>query len=188
MKTETTIDISNKPSPHSRANKAVRVLWQVVYLLLFRPSPRPCHGWRRFLLRMFGAQLGKNTKVAASAIVWAPWNLSMEDNSTIADRVDCYCVAPIHIGSHSTVSQYSFLCAATHDFEHPNMLLTTAPITIGRQVWVCADVFVAPGVEIGEGSVVGARSSVFKSLPAWKVCSGNPAIPRRDRVIGGSES
>jgi len=184
---ETTIDISDKPSPHSLMNKIVRVLWQIVYLLLFRPTPRPCHSWRRFLLRLFGANLGKNTKVAASATVWAPWNLTMEDNSTLADRVDCYCVAPIRIGAHSTISQYSFLCGASHDFEHPNMLLTIAPITIGRQVWVCADVFVAAGVEIGEGAVVGARSSVFKNLPPWKVCSGNPAEPRRDRVVRTQE-
>lgn len=183
MKRQTHIDISYKPSPHSFFNRVFRVLWGIVYLLFFRISPRPFHAWRRFILRLFGADLGKNTKVHSSVKIWAPWNLTMRDHSTLAPDVDCYCAAPITIGSHTTVSQYSFLCAATHDFEHPNMLLTTAPITIGDQVWICADVFVAPGVIIDEGVVVGARSSVFTNLPCWTVCVGSPAKPIRDRRI-----
>jgi len=177
------IDISHKPSPYSARNRLARALWGVAYILLFRPSPRPLHGWRRFLLKLFGAKLGTKAKVFSSARVFAPWNLTMGDYSTIAPDVDCYSAGPISIGSHSTVSQYSYLCGATHDFEHPNMVLTTSTITIGSQVWVCADVFVGPGVTIGDGVVVGARSSVFGDLPPWMVCTGSPARPRRPRVI-----
>lgn len=177
------IDISNKPSPYSLRNKVMRVLWQFVYVFFFRFSPRPLHGWRRFLLCLFGAKLGNKAKVAASAKVWAPWNLEMGDYSTIAQDVDCYCAGRICIGSHTTVSQYSFLCAASHDYTHPRMLLYTDPITIGSSVWVCADVFVGPGITIADGVVVGARSSVFKDLPAWTVCVGNPATPKGPRVI-----
>src|SRR5690606_6880132 len=110
-------------------------------------------------------------------------NLSMGDYATLADDVDCYCVAPIRIGANTTVSQYTYLCAATHDFEDPRFPLRPAPITTGRDCWVAACCFVAPGVSIGDGAVVGARSSVFKDLPAWKVCTGTPAKPVRDRVI-----
>ena len=130
---------------------------------------------------------GKNAKVFSTVKIWAPWNLTMGDYSTIAPDVDCYCAAPITIGSHTTVSQYSFLCAASHDFEHPNMLLTTAPIAIGDQVWVCADVFVAPGISIADGVVVGARSSVFHDLPPWMVCAGSPARPMRERKVREKE-
>lgn len=177
------IDISKKPSPYSLKNKVKRVLWHIVYVFFFRFSPRPLHGWRRFWLRLFGATLGKNAKVSGSAKVWAPWNLEMGDYSTIAEEVDCYCAGRIRVGSHSTVSQYSFLCAASHDFTHPRMLLYTAPITIGNAVWVCADVFVGPGVKIADGVVVGARSSVFTDLPEWTVCVGSPAKPKGPRTI-----
>ncbi len=177
------VDISDKPSPHGLKNKALRVLWRMVWLLLYRPSLRPMYAWRRFLLRLFGARISRLARPHASARVWAPWNLHMDDYATLSPDVDCYNVAPVRIGSHSTVSQYCFLCTASHDFEHPNMLLTSAPIDIGSQVWVCADVFVGPGVTIGDGTVVGARSSVFRDLPKWKVCVGSPARPVRDREM-----
>lgn len=115
--------------------------------------------------------------------IWAPWNLSMDDYATLADDVDCYCVKPIHIGAHSVVSQYCYLCGATHDFDKPKRPLIAKPITIESDVWLAADVFVAPGVTIGNGTVVGARSSVFEDLPPWKVCMGTPATPVRDRII-----
>lgn len=158
-------------------------MWGLVWALLFRPTPKVCHGWRRFLLRLFGARIGRGAVVHPSCRIWAPWNLEMGPYSCLAPFVDCYSADRVTIGAHSTVSQYSFLCTATHDFTRSNLPLVTAPIRIGAQAWVCADVFVAPGVEIGEGTVVGARSSVFKSLPAWKVCVGSPAAPIKDRVL-----
>ena len=179
----TQIDISNKPSPHSVVNRILRILWFIVWIVFFRISPRPFHNWRRFLLLLFGAKLGKKAKVFSSVKVWAPWNLSMGNYSTIAPNVDCYSAAQISIGSHTTISQYSFLCAASHDFEDPNMVLTTNPINIGNEVWVCADVFIGPGVTIADGVVVGARSSVYNDLPKWMLCLGSPAKPVRKRKI-----
>ena len=99
----------------------------------------------------------------------------MEKDSCIGDRVDCYCVAPVTIGANATVSQYSYLCAASHDFRDPAMPLIVAPIVIEANVWVAADVFVGPGVRIGRGSVVGARSTVMHDVPEWSVFAGNPA-------------
>lgn len=164
-------------------NRLARAAWGVVWATLFRPTPRPMHAWRRMLLRLFGATIGKGSHPYPTARVWAPWNLTMGNHSCLADSVNCYNVAPITIGSHVTVSQYSYLCTATHDIADPHMRLLTATIRIENQAWVCADVFVGPGVTIGEGAVVGARSSVFKDLPAWKVCVGNPAAPVKDRVL-----
>jgi len=139
------------------------------------------------LLRMFGASIGKGAKVMPSVKVWAPWNLRMDEYSCLSHYVDCYCVDRISIGAHATVSQYSFLCTATHDTADPHMGLVTGPITIKDQAWICADVFVGPGVTVGEGAVVGARSSVFRDLPAWKVCRGTPARPVRDRTLESSQ-
>jgi len=170
-----------RPSPHSLANRAVRALWGAVWLLLFRPSPKPLHGWRRMLLRLFGARIGHGAVVHASARIWAPWNLEMGPLACLSHRVDCYAVDRIRIGARAVVSQYSFLCAASHDIDQPDMPLIHAPITIGDHAWVAADVFVGPGVTIGEGAVVGARASVFKSVPPWTVVAGNPARLLRKR-------
>ena len=112
----------------------------------------------------------------------------MGDHSCLSEGVDCYCVAKISIGEHSTVSQYTFLCSASHDYNDPDMPMICAPITIGRKVWVTADVFVGPGVDIGDGAVILARSSVIRSIPPWVVARGNPATPFKDRVLKGRET
>ncbi len=178
------VDIGRKPSPHSTRNKLARSVWGVVQSTVFRLSPRPLHGWRRWLLRSFGAEMGRGSKVLPRARVWGPWNLVMGENATVGDDVDVYCVERIEIGANTTVSQYSYLCGATHDHEHPRFPLVPKPIVIGSSCWVAADCFVGPGVTIGEGTVVGARSTVVRDLPAWSVCAGSPAKVVKERVIG----
>jgi putative colanic acid biosynthesis acetyltransferase WcaF len=177
------VDVSVTPSPHSRSNRFGRVAWKLVWRLLFRTSPTPLHGWRRFLLRRFGATIHSTAEPYPGVRIWAPWNLEMGAYSTLADDVDCYCVDRVLLGDHATVSQYSFLCTAAHDYSHPNLPLTTAPITIGAGAWVAADVFIAPGVTIGEGAVVGACSRVFKDVPPWMVAAGHPAKVIKERVM-----
>jgi putative colanic acid biosynthesis acetyltransferase WcaF len=161
----------------------MRAIWGTVWLLLFRPTPKVLHGWRRFLLRLFGARIGRGAVVHPSVRVWAPWNLTMGDHSCLAPFVDCYSVAPITLGQYAAVSQYSFLCAATHDYSSLARPLVVAPITIDMHAWVCADVFIGPGVRIEEGAVVGARSSVFRNVQSWTVVAGNPAHPIRERKL-----
>jgi len=178
---------THAPSPHSLKNRILRVFWGLVWSTCFRTSPRPFHAWRRLLLSMFGADLHPRARVYPRVRVWAPWNLSMDAYATIADDVDCYCVERISIGARSTISQYSYLCGATHDHEDASLPLIPKPIRIGADVWVAADVFVAPGVTIHDGVVVGARSSVFGELPEWTVCVGTPAKPTGERRIRGRE-
>ncbi|HEY8355829.1 MAG TPA: putative colanic acid biosynthesis acetyltransferase, partial [Ramlibacter sp.] len=135
------------------------------------------------LLIAFGAKLGRGVHPYPSARIWAPWNLEMGEHACLSDYVDCYSVAKITIGAYSTVSQYSFLCSASHDYTSTAMPLVCAPIAIGERVWITADVFVGPGVTIGDGAVVTARSSVFSDVPSWTVAGGNPARPVRPRTL-----
>lgn len=174
-------------SPHPVGNRLARAVWGCAWAAFFRTSPRPLHRWRNWLLRLFGASLHPTARVYPRARVWLPRNLTMGRHTCIADDVDVYCVAPITVGDFSTVSQYSYLCAASHDFDDVHHPLTTAPIVIGRRCWIAADVFVAPGVIIADGAVVGARSGVFSDLPAWTVCAGTPARPLRPRKIGPTD-
>jgi len=171
----------HRQSPHGRGHQIGRAVWGVVCAVLFRPSPRPLHRWRNLLLRCFGAKLHPTSRVYPRARIWAPWNLEMDAYATIADDVDVYCVDRIRLGARAIVSQYSYLCGASHDFDAPGRPLMPAPITLEQDVWVAADVFVAPGVTLHEGCVVGARSSVFTDLPANMVCTGSPAKAIRPR-------
>ena len=174
---------NDAPSSYGWRNKLARAVWGLVWLGLFRPSPRPCHGWRNALLRLFGAQLARSARVANSAVIWAPLNLVMDDSAELGPQVDCYCVAVIHVGAHATVSQYSYLCAGGRDTSDPGFGPTKSPITIGDQAWIGADAFVGPGVTVGQGAVVGARSSAFADVPPWTICAGNPAQVLQARIL-----
>lgn len=172
-----------QPALITTRNRLGRLMWTFVQATLYRPSPTLLHGWRRFLLRCFGADVGVGAHPYPKARIWAPWNLTMEAHSCLADHVDCYCVARISLGCHATVSQYSYLCAASHDYRDRNLPLVAAPIVIEAEAWLAADVFVGPGVRIGEGAVVGARSTVMHDVAPWSVVAGAGAA-----VLGNREA
>jgi putative colanic acid biosynthesis acetyltransferase WcaF len=158
----------------SFANRFARFTWNLIQVTLFRWSPRSFHGWRRWLLRMFGAKVGSRVHIYPGVKIWAPWNLEIGDEAGVGDGVILYSQGRISIGNRSVISQGAHLCSGTHDFEKEGFPIVTKPIIICSYAWVAAEVFVHPGVEIGEGTVVGARSVVVKSVPAWTVSAGNP--------------
>ncbi len=176
-------DRSACPSSHSAGNKLRRLLWQVTWLLLFRSSLWFVHAPRRMLLRLFGAKIGRRVQVMPSVKIWAPWNLTLGDCATVSHGVDLYCVDKIKIGAHATVSQRAFLCTASHEIDHPNMPLVTAPIRIEDGAWVCAEAYIHPGVTVGTDAVAGVHSVVLKDVPARQVVGGNPAKVIRERKI-----
>ena len=166
-------------------NRVARQLWNVVWLLLFRPSPRPLHAWRSTLLRAFGATLGKQCHIYPAVKVWAPWNLRVGDHVGIADGVTLYDMDLIDIGDYAVVSQGAHLCGGTHDYNSANFQLYARPIHVGAHAWICAEAFIAPGVTVPEGAVVGARSVVTRTLAEpWAVYAGNPCrrLGQRRRI------
>lgn len=159
----------------------MRLAWNIVQATLYRFSPTVLHAWRCLLLRAFGATVARSAHPYPKARVWAPWNLTLGEHSCIADGVDCYSVARITLGAHATVSQYSYLCAASHDYRGQGMPLVAATIVIEADAWIAADAFVGPGVRIGQGAVVGARSTVMSDVEPWCVVAGSPPVQRSRR-------
>lgn len=182
MCTNMTLDISANRSAqkYTRKELVLRVFWGLCRPL-FRFSPRLCWGWRRFLLRCFGAKVGENTQIFPSVRIFAPWHFEIGADSSIGFDALIYNLGPIIIGDRVTVSQRAHLCAGTHNYKAPAMTLQKPPINIGDEAWICADAFVGPGVDIGPGSVVAAASVVIKTVEEWTVVGGNPArtIKRR---------
>jgi putative colanic acid biosynthesis acetyltransferase WcaF len=156
-------------------------LWWLVQASAFRWSPQFMYGWRRWLLRAFGARIGRQVLLRPSVRVTYPWKLSIGDYSWVGDDVVLYTLGEIEIQEHAVVSQRSYLCAASHDFRTISFDIWAKKIVVEAQAWVAADVFVGPGVRIGRGAVVGARSSVFSDMPPLSICLGNPAKPVRSR-------
>jgi putative colanic acid biosynthesis acetyltransferase WcaF len=157
-------------------------LWWFVQTIFFRGSPQVMYGFRRWLLRLFGAQIGKGVIVRPSVTIPYPWKLQIGDYSWIGDHAVLYCFAKITIGKNVVISQKSYLCAGTHDYRSPGFDIQAFPIVIEDEAWLAADVFVAPGITVGRGAVVGSRSSVFGDLPGMMICVGSPARPVRARL------
>ena len=183
---EIKIDLSKYHNTLGRRHQLIRLVWSVMWGVLAHPLPRSMgSGWKRFLLRLFGAKIHSTAVVYSSAKVYNPANLEMGAYSCLASDVDCYNVDLIRIGANTTVSQGAYLCTASHNITNPSNPLITAPIVIEEQVWVAADAFVGMGVTIGEGAVVGARAAVFKDVEPWTVVGGNPAKFLKKRIIKG---
>ncbi len=170
------------PAP-TTSDRVSRLAWTVTWALLARWTPVPLHGWRRLLLRIFGARIGADAVIYPSARVWAPWNLVMHSGSCLAEGADCYNVATVTIGTGAIVSQRAYLCTAGHDLHRSDFPLIAGPISIGAGAWVAAEAFVGPGVTIGERGVAAARAVVVHSVGPDEIVASNPAkvIGRRKR-------
>ncbi len=158
----------------TRREQAGRVLWALAQPL-FWLSPRPLWGWRRGLLRLFGAQVAAQVHVCPSVRITIPWNLTFGTGCAVGERAVLYALGPITIGARATVSQGAHLCAGSHDWRCQDMPLIKCSVTIGDDCWIAADAFIGPNVEIGVGCVVGARAVVMRPLPEGVIVVGNPA-------------
>lgn len=166
-----------------RGKKAVYVqLWWFVQSTFFAWSPQILYGWRRWLLRLFGADIGKNVLIRPTVKVTYPWKVSIGDSSWVGDDVTLYSLGEIEIGKNTVISQRSYICTGTHNYQKISFPIEVQKVHINDQVWIATDVFVAPGVTIGAKSVVGTRSSVFTDLPPSMVCYGSPAKPVKSRI------
>lgn len=163
--------------------RMLETLWDLVGQPLMRVTFHNWYGTRRTLLRLFGAKVDPTARIRPSARISYPWRLSVGRHTAIGDHAILFCLGPITIGDRCTISQYAHLCSGTHDYTTKSMDLVTRPITIEDDAWIAADVFVGPGVTIGRDTLVGARSTVFHSLPPRMICGGDNAKPIRPREI-----
>lgn len=177
---ETAEDPYLRPSFSLRLRIA-RFTWGVCWALLYRFSPRPFHAWRSMLLRVFGAKMGPNCHFYPSSRIWAPWNLICADQVTAGDGVEIYNPCLVRFGSHAILSQNAYLCGATHDFNDPAFPLLAYEMEVGAYAWVCARACIAPGVNVGEGAVLGLASVATRDLEPWSVYAGVPAVKVKDR-------
>ncbi len=178
----TAVETNRAGMKYTRREQGLRLAW-ILGLAVFRMTPRPCFGLRRWILRMFGASIGQRVNTYASTWIYFPWNFSAGADCALGEETLVYNLGRVSLGERTTVSQRVHLCAGTHDYRVPTMPLLKLPISLGSDVWVCADAFVGPDVVVGDGAVVGARAVVLRSVEEWTVVGGHPAkfLKRRER-------
>jgi putative colanic acid biosynthesis acetyltransferase WcaF len=170
---------ASKYGPHEQLK---RLLW-MVGAAFFRFSPRTCFGYRRWLLRWFGAKIGANTNIYQSATIYMPWNLEVGEWSSIGEHAYIYNLGKVSIGNNVTVSYRAHICAGTHDYSDAAFALLKPSVHIADDVWICTDAFVGPGVRVGAGAVVAARAVAVQEVRAWTVVAGNPAQEKKRRIV-----
>ena len=158
-------------------------LWWLVQSCLFAISPQFMYGWRNFLLRAFGANIGKGVIIRPSVRVTYPWKLTVGDFAWIGDNVELYTLAEISIAAHAVVSQRSYLCTGSHDPTSRSFKIYAKPIIVEEGAWIATDVFVAPGVTIGRNALIGARSTLLTDAKADFVYVGAPAKAVKKRIF-----
>jgi len=176
------IAVNRSARKYTISEQCLRVMW-IMGKIAFRISPKPCFGWRRFVLRCYGAKIGANVNTDPTTVIYFPWNLTVGDWTAIGENALIYNIGKVALGEKVTVSHRAHLCAGTHDYSKATMPLLKPPIIVGDQAWICAEAFVGPGVTVGEGAVVGARAVVTKNVRPWTVVAGNPSREIKSRTL-----
>jgi putative colanic acid biosynthesis acetyltransferase WcaF len=176
------LSLYKNPNNFRGKSKYIVQLWWFVQNTLFACSPQVMYGWRRFLLRCFGAKIGKKVIIRPSVKITYPWKVLISDYSWIGDDVVLYSLGEIEIGANTVISQRSYICTGSHDYTKIDFPIYADKIIIEDCCWLATDVFVAPGKIIKKGAVVGARSSVFNDLDSFSIYAGSPAkfVKKRD--------
>lgn len=182
LEAEQTAAAARARSPVPTGAKIKRLFWSVVQATLYRYSFHTWSNWRAVLLRLFGAKIGHRCTIRRTSKVYYPWLLEMGDLSSLGDETEVYNLGRVRIGHRTTISQQAYLCAGTHDYTQINMPLVTMPIIVGDDAWICARAFVGPGVNVGDGAILGACAVAVKDVPPWTIATGNPARVAKGRT------
>lgn len=159
---------------YSWTEQCRRVLW-IFGEYAIRLSPRPCFAWRRMVLRLFGAKVGRAVHLYSSTRIYMPWNVEIGDWAALGEEAFIYSLGKVCIGSGASVAYRAHICAGTHDFSDSSLPLLKPPVVIEDNVWIGTDAFIGPGTTIHRGALVGARAVVVKDVPSMHIVAGNPA-------------
>lgn len=185
--------ITSEYDPTAGSNRRTRTVkefvWRGINATLFRFSPFFCHGWRRLLLRCFGASIPDTATVARSVVINQPWNLFMGEKSMIGAHSWVMCFAPVRIGARVVISEYVKILTGSHETNAPDFKPIWSGIEISDDCWIAVGATLASGghrrLKVGRGAVIAAGSVVFSNVLSNAVMIGNPAAQLTTRVVVG---
>lgn len=160
-----------------------QVLWYYIGAPLVSSYWLVGSGFKCWLLRAFGAQLGTGIRIKPGVKIKFPWRLTIGDFVWLGENCWIDNVAPVTIASHTCISQEVYVCTGNHDWSQPNFELKAAPIQIGEGCWLAARSSVGPGVTVGAGAVLCLGGVAGRSLEPMTIYAGNPAQPIGQRQM-----
>jgi putative colanic acid biosynthesis acetyltransferase WcaF len=171
------------PASFRGRSKYIVQLWWITNATLFSWSPQVLFGWRRFLLRCFGAEIGEKVLIRSSVKITYPWKLKIGDYSWIGDDCVLYNLGQITIGNNVALAHKVYLNTGGHEYDKPTFDIFAKPVIIEDECWLTNDVYIAPGVTIAKGAIIAARSTVLKNVKEGTINAGTPSKPIKDRIL-----
>ena len=158
-----------------------RVLWFLVNTLFVRGTWNPCMGVKIWLLRIFGARIGKGLVIKNGVNIKFPWKLEIGNNVWLGESCWIDNLDKVFIGNNVCISQGALLLTGNHDYTLPTFDYRNAPIVVEDGAWVGAKSVVCPGVTISNHSILTVGTIVTKNTEAYGIYQGNPAVKIRIR-------
>lgn len=165
------------------AGRLQEALWLLTSLLLFQLCPVSLSALKCWLLRLFGARIGRNVTIKPQVKITFPWKMEIGDHVWLGEQCWLLNLERITIGSNVCISQRAFLCTGSHDYKSPKFDLMVKPITVEDGAWIGANAWLGPGVTVHTHAVLTAGSVATKDLEPHGIYRGNPATLIRQRVI-----
>lgn len=166
----------------TKGYKIKLLIWRCVDTLLFKTSLNPLSSWRIFLLRSFGAKVGRGCYISPKCTIFIPWNIEIGNFVSIDDYAYIKPRTKIIIGDYVSIANFVHIIPGGHNVRERNFSSDLAPIHIGNGVFIGADSYVGKGVTIGQMAVIGARSVVLKDVPENTIAFGSPCQIRGERI------
>jgi putative colanic acid biosynthesis acetyltransferase WcaF len=160
-----------------------RTVWFVLNALFIKNSFIPFYGFKRTLLRSFGATIGNGVVIKNGVNIKYPWFLKVGDFSWIGENVWIDNLGQVTIGANVCISQGALLLCGNHRFDRPTFDLMVRPIVLEDGVWIGAQAVVCPGVICKSHSVLTVGSVASKSLDEYGIYQGNPCMKIKSRKI-----
>jgi putative colanic acid biosynthesis acetyltransferase WcaF len=177
-------DLSKFDKGTYKAGPTIKVVvWYLINYTVFNSFIPWPYSFKNLLLKLFGAKMGKGIVIKPRVRIKNPWRLTIGDNCWIGESVWIDNLEYVSIGNNVSISQGALLLTGNHDYTISNFPYRLGKITIEDGVWIGARTVVCPGITCKSHSILTVNSVAAKSLEAWKIYTGNPAIEVRERKM-----
>ena len=161
-----------------KKNKILKIFVKIIWDFFGKPLVSSCLPgtyWRKFILIIFGAKIGKGGKIKTNVKISEPWHLSIGDHCWIGENVWFDNLALVKIGNRVCISQGVYLCTGNHNYKNDLFNLILEKIVIEDDCWIAAKSIIAPGSILKRGSVSSLGAVVSGILQEDGIYKGNPA-------------